>query len=105
MAAKSSEMQAREFVYDLDNCASEYGFGKEDVWQVHLVTEKDKLKLAKIYYPLMSVPMAAETIPTILSLVQGKLVKFNGMELPAGKSVVIKDTQQYLVAYNIKRTF
>jgi hypothetical protein len=53
----------------------------------------------------MSVPMAAETIPTILSLVQGKLIKFNGMELPAGKSVVVKDTQQYLVAYNIKRTF
>lgn len=102
MAIKSAELQARDFVYELNNCASEYGFRKDELWEVGLITEKDKIKLEKKYYPTISALMAPEVIPDMLDLVRSKLQTF-AIDITSVKSVVIKGTLQYLVAYSAGR--
>ena len=104
MAEKSAELQARDFVYELNNCASEYGFGKEELWEVNLVSEKEKEKLEKKYYPTVSALMAPEIIPVMEELVKSKLTQIANPNLPATeKPIAIKGISQYLVAYSALR--
>jgi hypothetical protein len=105
MAGKSAEVQARDFIYELNNCASEYGFSKEELWEVDLVSEKEKIKLEKKYYPTISALTTPEFVPVMLGLVHIKLPQFiSETPAPAGKTEVIKGIQQYLIAYSAKRT-
>ncbi|SDD42225.1 hypothetical protein SAMN05216464_101690 [Mucilaginibacter pineti] len=105
MAEKSAEVQARDFVYELNNCASEYGFGKEELWEINLVSEKEKEKLEKKYYPTISALIAPEIIPVMEELVKSKLTHTDNKDLPfEEKNIAIKGTSQYLVAYSALRT-
>jgi hypothetical protein len=105
MAGKSAEVQARDFIYELNNCASEYGFSKDELWEVELVWEKEKIKLEKKYYPTISALIAPEFVPVMLGLVHVKLPQFiNEMPVPESKTEIIKGGQQYLIAYSAKRT-
>lgn len=104
MGTKSAEVQARDFVYELNNCASEYGFGKEELWEINLVSEKEKEKLEKKYYPTISTLIAPEIIPVMEELVKSKLTQIANATLPvAEKHIAIKGISQYLVAYSTLR--
>ncbi|WP_184549610.1 hypothetical protein [Mucilaginibacter sp. FT3.2] len=104
MAAKSAEAQARDFVYELANCASEYGFAKEEIWSVSLVAEKQKAALEKKYYPVISASLTPDMVAAIPQLVAEKLnLVIAGMEATSANQV-LKAEPLHLVAYNAGRT-
>ena len=74
MINKSIESQAREYVYDLKNCASEFGQNTLEGWEFNLVTDVEKTKIEKDYYPTVSAHPAQETLFELLKLVKEKLV-------------------------------
>jgi hypothetical protein len=100
----SIESKAREYVYDLNNCASEYGFKADETWELSLATDTEKIAIEKKYYPTVVAKDLPETLAELFRLVKAKLIAAkSAME---GKLDVANNTNnnlQYLVAYNPKR--
>jgi len=102
MINKSVESQAREYVYDVKNCASEFGQSTLEGWEFSLVSDVDKTKIEKNYYPTVSAHPAQEALFELFRLVKSKLL------LPTGKTennFDINSTNNnltYLIAFNPK---
>src|SRR5438270_653957 len=74
MANKSIESQAREYIYDVKNCASEFGQSTLEGWEFSLVTDVEKTKIEKNYYPTISARPAQEALLELFNLVKSKLL-------------------------------
>ena len=103
MINKSVENQAREYVYDVKNCASEFGQSTLDGWEFSLVTDVEKTKIEKNYYPTVSARPAQEGLLELFRLVKSKLVMplstgVNGFDV---NSTLNKDVT-HLIAFNPK---
>lgn len=103
MIQKSIEAQAREYLYDVKNCASEFGYNNLDGWEFSLVTDAEKTKLEKDYYPTVSAHPAQESLMELLNLVKFKLMRplsnaDHGFDV---KSAEYKNVN-HLIAFNPK---
>jgi hypothetical protein len=103
--ARSLEYQAKEYVYDLNNCASEYGFKDDEGWELSLATDVEKLAIEKKYYPTVSAKVLPETLLELFRIVKGKLIAARSdMERKLDATATGTNiTFQYLVAFNPKR--
>ena len=102
MVTKSVESQAREYVYDVKNCASEFGQSTLEGWEFNLVTETERKKIEKNYYPTVSAHPAQEALLELFSLVKSKIVlPLNAVSNNFNLSTMDKDAA-YLIAYNPK---
>ena len=102
MVTKSIESQAREYVYDVKNCASEFGQSTLEGWEFNLVTETERKKIEKNYYPTVSAHPAQEALLELFSLVKSKIVlPLNAVSNTFNLSTMDKDAA-YLIAYNPK---
>jgi hypothetical protein len=72
---KSIESQAREYVYDVKNCASEYGQSNLEGWEFSLVTDAEKIRIEKNYYPTVAAHPDQDSLPELFRLVKSKLVQ------------------------------
>lgn len=97
---RSVEAQAREYVYDLKNCASEFGYRTLEGWDISLVSDAEKVKIEKDYYPTISAHPAQESLFELLKLVKLKLM------LPVVDAEYVKSTPSriisHLIAFNPK---
>jgi hypothetical protein len=101
MINKSVESQAREYLYDVKNCASEFGQSTLEGWEFSLVSDVEKTKIEKNYYPTVAAHPAQEALFELFRLVKSKLV------LPASKTESnfdgpFKKDLTYLIAFNPK---
>jgi hypothetical protein len=105
MAIKSVESKAREYVYDLNNCAAEYGFKNDEGWELSLATDIEKIALEKKYYPTVTAKDLPETLAELFRLVKAKLIAARAdMERKLDASHQTPNNNlQYLIAYNPKR--
>jgi len=102
--ARSIEFQAKEYVYDLNNCASEYGFKDDEGWELSLATDIEKLAIEKKYYPTVSAKVLPETLLELFRLVKDKLIAAKSdMERKLDATSGTNINFQYLVAFNPKR--
>ena len=102
MITKSVESQAREYVYDVKNCASEFGQSTLEGWEFNLVTETERKKIEKNYYPTVSAHPAQEALLELFRLVKSKIVlPLNTVSNNFNVSTMDKDAA-YLIAYNPK---
>jgi hypothetical protein len=104
MQNQTTEYQAKEYLFDLNNIASENGFKTEDVWELSLATADEKKAIEKKYYPTVSAIVLPEIVAEFLVLIKTKLAsvkaKFhNTSEQDAGRNKQL----QILVAYNPNR--
>src|ERR1700761_83801 len=103
MRNKTVEAEAREYVYDLKNCASEFGFNNQDGWQFSLVTDVEKKKIEKEYYPTMSAHPAQETLFEFLKLVKSRmLLPVNKEEYGFDPASAKHKDITHLIAFNPK---
>ena len=103
MAVKSVESQAREYLYDVKNCASEFGQSTLEGWEFSLVTDVEKTKIEKNYYPTVAAHPAQEALLELFRLVKSKVVaplstEHNGFDM---HSIMNKDVT-YMIAFNPK---
>jgi hypothetical protein len=104
MAGKSVEFQAKEYVYDLHNCATEYGFKNDEGWELSLATDTEKIAIEKKYYPTVSAKVLPETLLELFRLVKDKLIAAKSdMERKLETNTGTNINLQYLIAFNPKR--
>ncbi|MDB5124944.1 MAG: hypothetical protein JWP94_3073 [Mucilaginibacter sp.] len=103
MINRSVESQAREYVYDLKNCASEYGQNTLEGWEFSLVTDVEKTKIEKDYYPTVSAHPEQESLFEMLKLVKGKLMlPLNNAEYGFDVTSANHKNVRHLIAFNPK---
>jgi hypothetical protein len=95
------EQEARMYVYDLDNRATELGFKTDENWSIRAVGTAEKAVIEKQYYPTVSVKASPEKLVELFNLVKAKITYAKpgfAAELEMGQS-----DMEYLVAYNTQR--
>jgi hypothetical protein len=103
MITRTIESEAREYVYDLKNCASEFGFNNQECWQFSLVTDLEKTKIEKEYYPTVSAHPAQEVLFEFLRIVKDKLtLPLNKEEYGFDISAPNHKNVRHLIAFNPK---
>jgi len=104
ITAKTIAQEARMYVFDLDNCAKEFGFKADEGWELSLASFEGKRELEKQYYPTISTKGLPEILSPLFNLVKEKLIQVksgivNSLDTTKADNVQL----QYLVAYNPKR--
>ncbi|GAB3930320.1 hypothetical protein [Mucilaginibacter myungsuensis] len=104
MAAQDTQMQARIYVYDLNNTAKEFGFKTDEGWELNVATQEEKTTIEKRFHPTISIKVKPEASAEIFGLVKGGLSQ-SASNIPNNQEVAKRNTdeQQYLVAFNPKR--
>jgi hypothetical protein len=103
MIKKSIETQAREYIYDVKNCASEYGQSTLDGWEFSLVTDVEKAKIEKNYYPTVAAHPAQEALSELFHLVKSKIVQpLAKTEGNFDMNSILTKNVTYLMAFNPK---
>ncbi|MEZ2336336.1 hypothetical protein AB6735_11920 [Mucilaginibacter sp. RCC_168] len=104
MSDQTIESQAKIYVYDLHNCAREFGFKADEKWEVSMVTSQEKADLENKYFPTLSAKILPEMLAGMLSAVKVKLSQqLAAFEKAVDISLVRQQHLQYLVAYNPNR--
>jgi len=103
MIKKSVETQAREYIYDVKNCASEYGQSTLEGWEFSLVSDVQKIKIEKNYYPTVAAHPAQESLFELLKAVKSKLMlPLTGLEHGFDITLAANKEMTYLIAFNEK---
>jgi hypothetical protein len=103
MINRSVESQAREYVYDVKNCASEFGQSTLEGWEFSLVTDVEKTKIEKNYYPTVSAHPAQEALVELFRLVKSKiLLPINHLENSFDSNSLVNKNVTHLIAFNPK---
>jgi len=104
MDDQTIENQTRLYLYDLNNTAREHGFKADDVWEFSLVSDVEKTRLQKTYYPTIATKMLPEAVLQVFHAIKSRLNQsFSKDEQHLDKRTVVTDNLNYLVAYNLKR--
>jgi hypothetical protein len=103
MINRSVESQAREYVYDVKNCASEFGQSTLEGWEFSLVTDVEKTKIEKNYYPTVAAHPAQEALLELYRLVKSKiLLPINNLENSFDSNSLANKNVTHLIAFNPK---
>ena len=103
MINRSVESQAREYVYDVKNCASEFGQNTLEGWEFSLVTDVEKTKIEKNYYPTVTAHPAQEALFELFRLVKSKLLlPLGNLENGFDANSLMNKNVTYLIAFNPK---
>src|ERR1700744_244570 len=99
MTEQTIEFQARVYVYDLQNCAREFGFKTDENWEIMLASAQDKIALEKQYFPAVSLKSMPESLVQLLNLIRLKLRQKVNKETAPDVKIIREQELQYLVAY------
>jgi hypothetical protein len=105
MSHQSVEFQAKMYVYDLNNCAKEFGFKPDENWELSLASASEASDIAKKYHPTITTKVLPEILGELMRVVKIKLIEAKaGFErkFDSGDNATGRDLQ-YLVAFNPKR--
>ncbi|WP_183563489.1 hypothetical protein [Mucilaginibacter sp. SP1R1] len=98
------ESQTRMYMFDLLNTAKEYGFKGEDNWELTMVTNTERIKIQKDYYPTVAAKIFPEILTQVLHTIKARLNQpAQKIEQKPVERGVINEELNYLVAFNPKR--
>jgi len=104
MSEQTLEFEARIYVYDLQNCAREFGFKTEEHWEILLASHSEKTALEKKYFPMLTLRVLPESLSEMFNLVKGKLRQtMDATAKKPSEDEVRQRELQYVVAYNAAR--
>ncbi|UOE50970.1 hypothetical protein MTO98_07755 [Mucilaginibacter sp. SMC90] len=103
MAEQTIEFQARIYVYDLQNCAREFGFKTDENWEVTLASAREKTLLEKQYFPAVSLKTMPDSLVELLGLIRLKLHQKINKETAPNAKMIRQQELQYVVAFSAGR--
>src|ERR1700712_1016861 len=104
MSDQTVEFQAKIYVYDLNNCAREFGFKPNEGWEVSMASSQEKIAIEKKYFPTLSAKVLPEMMSEMLGSVKFKLSsQLAGLEKVTDTAYIRQQHLQYLIAYSPNR--
>ncbi|MDB5007564.1 MAG: hypothetical protein JWQ84_261 [Mucilaginibacter sp.] len=104
MQEQAVENQTRIYLYDLMNEAKEHGFKNGDQWELSLVTDNEKTRIMKDYYPAVATKIFPEILLQVFQSVKSNLSQsLSKEEQQMDTKSILKDELNYIVAFNPNR--
>jgi hypothetical protein len=104
MKNKTIEDQTKMYLYDLMNTAKEHGFKADDNWELSIVTDTERQKIQKDYYPTIATRVIPEFLLQVFHLTKSRLNQsLNKIEEGLNNRSVVAGDLNYIVAFNPKR--
>jgi PIN domain nuclease of toxin-antitoxin system len=103
VAQQSIETETRMYMYDLLNTAKEFGFKAEDSWELSMVTNTERIKLQKDYFPTIASKIGPEILLQVYHTIKARLNQSFHKEPQTDGRVMVTEDLNYLVAINPKR--
>jgi hypothetical protein len=104
MNDQTIEFQAKIYVYDLKNCAREFGSKEGENWEVSMASIEEKAAIENRYFPTLSASILPEMLAEVLHSVRLKLTQpLAGIEKALSLVTIRQRELQYLVAYSPNR--
>ena len=105
IAAKDAiETETRMYMYDLLNTAKEFGFKAEDSWELSMVTNTDRIKLQRDYFPTIASKIGPEILLQVFHTIKTRLNQsFQKEAVRVDERNPATEDLNYLVAFNPKR--
>ena len=98
------EKQTRMYMFDLLNTAKEHGFKGEDNWELSMVTDIERIKIQKDYYPTIAARIFPEILLQVFHTIKSRLNQPDHQEnRKEGTRTALNEELTYLVAFNPKR--
>jgi hypothetical protein len=98
------EFHAKIYVYDLKNCAREFGFKADENWVVSMANSAEKAAIEKQYFPTLSAGVQPEMLAQVFEAVKFKLTqKPARLENALDTAAIRKQHLKYMVAYSPDR--
>ena len=98
------EFQAKIYVYDLKNCAREFGFKADENWEVGMASREQKTAIENKYFPTLSASILPEMLSEMLRTVRFKLTQqLVGSGKPVDLATIRQKHLHYLVAFSPNR--
>lgn len=104
MINKAVEMQAKMYVYDLNNCAREFGFKVDEGWELNVATSAERAAIEKKYHPTITAKVLPEILSELFGAVKDRLEQVKAdIRNNLNPNNANNSELQYLVAFNPKR--
>lgn len=104
MKNQTIEDQTKMYLYDLMNTAKEHGFKADDNWELSIVTDTERQKIQKDYYPTIATRVIPEFLLQVFHLTKSRLNQsLNKIEEGLNNRSVVAGDLNYIVAFNPKR--
>jgi hypothetical protein len=104
MSDQTIEFQTKIYVYDLKNCAREFGFKADDNWEISMVSGAENAFIERQYFPTLSASVQPEMLGKMCSSVKYNLSQHLDQSEKALNTAEIRSQHlQYLVAYSPNR--
>ena len=104
MQEQNIETQTRIYVYDLMNEAKEHGFKDEDTWELSMVTEAERSRIQRNYYPAVASKVFPEILLPVYQSIKSRLKQsLSKEEEEMNNSTILRDDLKYIIAFNPKR--
>ncbi|MDB5115161.1 MAG: hypothetical protein JWQ79_653 [Mucilaginibacter sp.] len=104
MKEQTIENQTKIYLYDLMNTAKEHGFKADDNWELSMVTDTERIKIQKDYYPTIATKVIPEFLLQVFHLTKLRLNQtLNKNEEGQNSRSVVSNELNYIVAFNPKR--
>ena len=105
MQPQTVERQARTLVYDLMNEAKEHGFKEEDKWTLILVTDAERARIKKDYYPVLANKLSPDDLLQVFRTVKTELHQsLSKEEMQMDYKSILTEELNHIIAFNPKRT-
>lgn len=100
MQEQTIENQTRIFLFDLMNTAKEFGFKADDNWQLNMVTDAERTKIQKDYYPTIATKLLPETLLPVFQSIKSQLKQsLNSEEELLDNRSILTNNFKHLVAF------
>jgi len=104
MQDQTIETQTRIYVYDLMNEAKEHGFKDEDRWELSMVTEAERTRIQRNYYPAVASKAFPDMLLHVFQSVKSRLKQsLSKAEQLMDSGTIARDDLKYIIAFNPKR--
>jgi hypothetical protein len=105
MDSPSVKVQTLTYMYDLMNEAKEHGFKADDQWELSMVTESDRVRIQKDYYPAVASKEFNGILLQVFQSVKSEMhIPLSKEEQQMDNQSIINGDLKYIIAYNPKRT-
>lgn len=104
VAKDAIETETRMYMYDLLNTAKEFGFKGDDSWELSMVTNTDRIKLQRDYFPTIASKIGPEILLQVFHTIKTRLNQsFQKEAVKVDERNPSTEDLNYLVAFNPKR--
>ena len=98
------KVQTMTYVYDLMNEAKEHGFKADDTWELSLVSETDRVRIQKDYYPAVASKAFSDILLPVFQSVKSALHSpLSKEEELMNNHTILTNELKYIIAFNPKR--